>query len=75
MTYTRDGLSSCDVTCWQLGGATLLEDGNAAEDVLDVSNGMRLDRSGWDSPYFVTDTDRLVGTNHSLQRPHRTAPP
>lgn len=44
----------------QLGGATLLEDGNAAEDILDVSNGMRLDRSGFDSRYFVTDPDRLV---------------
>lgn len=44
----------------QLGGATLLEDGNKLEDELDVSSGMRLDRSGFDSPYYITDGDRLV---------------
>lgn len=44
----------------QLGGATLLEDGTQLEDELDVASGMRLDRSGYDSPYYVTDADRLV---------------
>ena len=44
----------------QLGGATLLEDGNKLEDELDISSGMRLDRSGFDSPYYITDMDRLV---------------
>ncbi len=44
----------------KLGGATLLEDGNTVDDVLEVSSGMRLDRSGFDSAYFVTDMERVV---------------
>lgn len=44
----------------KLGGATLLEDGNTTEDELEVSSGMRLDRSGYDTAYFVTDTERMV---------------
>lgn len=51
----------CGVSIAQVGGATLLEDGTLLEDVLEVSAGMRLDRSGMDSPYFITDTERLVG--------------
>ena len=33
------------------------------DDELEVSSGMRLDRSGFDSPYYITDTDRLVSSN------------
>jgi chaperonin GroEL len=44
----------------KLGGATLLEDGNTSEDELEVSSGMRLDRSGFESAYYVTDMERMV---------------
>jgi chaperonin GroEL len=44
----------------KLGGATLLEDGNTVDDELEVSAGMRLDRSGFDSAYFMTDVERQV---------------
>ena len=52
--FERAGMDS------KLGGSTLLEDGNTLEDELEVSSGMRLDRSGYDSAYYITDTDRLV---------------
>jgi hypothetical protein len=29
-----------------------------------VSDGMRLDRSGMDSPYFITDIERMVSNRH-----------
>lgn len=43
-----------------MGGATLIEDANTLEDSLEVSQGVRLDRSGYISAYFVTDLERRV---------------